>query len=62
LIKKRQIELTIEGYKLTEIGLNDFFSFKSKSTRIKCQDETVIIDNLRLEILNLKNRQKKLKL
>jgi len=62
LIKKRQIELTIEGYKLTEIGLNDFLSFKAKSTRVKYQDETVIIDNLRLEILNLKNRQKKLKL
>ena len=62
LIKKRQIELTVNGYKLTQVGLNDFLWFKTKSTRIKYQAETVTIDKLRLEILNLKNRQKKLKL
>lgn len=61
LTKKREIELTTNGYKLTTLGLNKFFAFKKTRSRIKRQNETIEIDNLRLEILNLKNRKKKLK-
>lgn len=60
LIKKKQIQLTTSGYKLTTLGLETFFAFQKTKTRIKRQDEIVEIDNLRLEILNLKNRKKKL--
>ena len=61
LIKKKKIQLTTEGYKLTKLGLNNFFAFQKTKTRIKRQDEKIEIDNIRLEILNLKNRKKKLK-
>lgn len=61
LIKKKQIQLTTEGYKLTKLGLENFFTFQKTKTRIKRQDEKIEIDNIRLEILNLKNRKKKLK-
>lgn len=61
LIKKKQIQLTNEGYKLTRLGLENFFAFQKTKTRVKRQDEKIEIDNLRLEILNLKNRNKKLK-
>ena len=59
--KRRHIELTDEGYKLTELGTNEFLSFRKKNSRYKEQNRTIAIDNLRLEILNLKNRKKKLK-
>lgn len=61
LIKKKQIQLTPNGYKLTTLGLETFFAFQKTKTRIKRPGETIEIDNLRLEILNLKNRKKKLK-
>lgn len=61
LIKKKQIQLTVNGYKLTTLGLETFFAFQKTKSRIKRQDEIIEIDNLRLEILNLKNRRKKLK-
>lgn len=61
LIKKKLIQLSNEGYKLTTIGLEKFFAFQKTKTRIKRQDEKIEIDNIRLEILNLKNRRKKLK-
>lgn len=61
LSKKRYVELTDEGYRLTKSGTEEFFSFRKKSSRYKEQEKTVAIDNLRLEILNLKNRKKKLK-
>ena len=61
LIKKKQIQLTTEGYKLTRLGLENFFAFQKTKTRIKRQDEKTEIDNIRLEILNLKNRKKKMK-
>jgi len=61
LIKKKKIQLTNEGYKLTRLGLESFFAFQKTKSRIKRHDEKVDIDNLRLEILNLKNRKKKLK-
>ncbi len=62
LTKKKQIELTTIGYKLTGLGVENFFVFSKTRSRIKRHDETVEIDNLRLEILNLKYRKKKLKL
>ncbi|CAG0970606.1 hypothetical protein FLAV_01209 [Flavobacteriales bacterium] len=61
LIKKKQIQLTVNGYKLTTLGLETFFAFQKTKSRIKRQDEIIEIDNLRLEILNLKYRKKKLK-
>jgi hypothetical protein len=61
LIKKKLIQLSNEGYKLTALGLEKFFAFQKTKTRIKRQDEKIEIDNIRLEILNLKNRRKKLK-
>jgi hypothetical protein len=61
LIKKREIELTSEGYKLTNLGLETFLDLKKTSSRIKKQHETIALDNLRLEILNYKLRNKKLK-
>ena len=61
LTNKRQVELTPNGYKLTQLDVKDFLSFRKTSSRMKTQRETVAIDELRLEILNLKNRKKKLK-
>ena len=61
LSKRRCIELTPAGYKLTELGTNEFLEFRKKNSRIKHQDKTITIDELRLEILNLKYRNKKLK-
>jgi len=60
LIKKKQIQWSANGYKLTTLGLDTFFAFQKTKTRTKRQDEIIEIDNLRLEILNLKNRNKKL--
>jgi len=61
LTKKKFIELTTHGYKLTQVGLNNFLDLRATRDRVKTQDETVALDNMRLEILNLKYRQKKLK-
>lgn len=49
LIKKKQIQLTVNGYKLTTLGLETFFAFQKTKSRIKRQDEIIEIDNLRLE-------------
>lgn len=61
LTKKRKIELTNDGYKLTKLGVEDFLTFRKTRDRNKNQDKTVKIDNLRLEILNYKYRNKKIK-
>ena len=61
LSKKRQIELTNSGYKLTTLGLENFLTLRKTRSRIKSQEETIKLDNLRLEILNLKYRKKRLK-
>lgn len=60
LIKKNLVKLSNDGYKLTRLGLEKFFAFKKTKTRIKRHSEKINIDNIRLEILNLKNRNKKL--
>lgn len=61
LTKKKYIELTSFGYKITKLGMIDYFSFKTTS-RYSNQNDTVALDNLRLEIINLKLRNKKLKI
>ena len=61
LTKKRYIEATASGYILTSLGKTEFFSFSKKNSRNKQHDKTIAIDNLRLEILNLRYRNKKLK-
>jgi len=61
LTEKRLVELTTSGYKLTLLGLDNFLTFRKTRSRIKRQDETIDIDNLRLEILNFRNRKKRLK-
>lgn len=60
LIKKKQIELTNSKYKLTLLGKNKFLTLRKTSSRIKTQEETIALDNIRLEILNFKLRKKKL--
>jgi len=62
LTKNRYIELTNSGYKLTNLGLESFMKFRITNKNNIKKNKTVEIDNLRLEILNLKNRNKKLKL
>lgn len=62
LTKKKFIELTTLGYKLTKLGVEHYFNLKRTSKRIKTQQETVAIDNMRLEILNFKLRNKKMKI
>ena len=61
LTKNRIIESTSVWYKLKELRKNEFLRFRKKSTRYKQQDKTIAIDNFRIEILNLKYRNKKLK-
>ncbi|WP_448702527.1 retron St85 family effector protein [Mucilaginibacter sp. AW1-3] len=62
MTKKKFVELTQFGYKLTRLGTNHYFDLKKISSRIKIQDETLALDNLRLEILNLRLRNKKLRI
>ena len=62
LTKKKAIEYTIDGYRLTDLGLEQFERLRKVSSRIKVQDETVALDKLRLEILNFKLRNRKMKI
>ena len=62
LTKKKAVEFTIDGYKLTDLGLEQFEKLRKISSRIKVQDETEALDKLRLEILNFKLRNKKMKI
>jgi hypothetical protein len=61
LIKKREIELSSQKYRLTNLGIEKFLSLKKMSARIKSLEETVALDNLRLEIFNLRYRNKQMK-
>jgi hypothetical protein len=61
LTKKRYIQASVIGYTLTKLGINEFFSYRKKNSRYKQQDKTIAIDDLRIEILNLKYRNKKMK-
>jgi len=62
LIGKRLVELTTSGYKLTILGLDNFFDFRKMGSRTKTQEETTEIDNLRLEIFNFRNRKRRLRI
>lgn len=61
LSKKRKISSTPEGYKLTQLGMMDFVNMRKNKRRIKNIHETIIIDDLRLEIMNFKYRNRRLK-
>lgn len=61
LTKKRKILMSSNGYKLTQSGLDVFFDFKKTHYYKKSLYETKNMDDLRLEILNFKLRNKKLK-
>jgi hypothetical protein len=60
LAKRRLIELTSLGYRLTPLGINQFRNLR-KTIRKKNTANSIQIDNLRLEFFNLINRKKKLK-
>lgn len=62
LTKKKAVEFTIDGYRLTSLGLEQFEKLRKISSRIKVQDETEALDKLRLEILNFKLRKRKMKI
>jgi hypothetical protein len=62
LTKKKAIESTMDGYTLTELGLEQYEKLRKISSRIKVQDETEALDKLRLEILNFKLRNRKMKI
>jgi hypothetical protein len=60
LVKKRWVQSSSEGFRLTETGVAEFLSYRIKRGT-KITDKTKAIDDLRLEILNLKYRNKKLR-
>lgn len=62
LTKKKAIEYTNDGYRLTNLGLGQYEKLRKIGSRIKIQDETVALDKLRLEILNFKLRNRKMKI
>ena len=61
LAKKKLIEINNNEYKLTELGLTDFLNFSKTRRKGKKYNETVALDNIRLEILNHRYREKKIK-
>lgn len=60
MTKKRLVELTGEGYKLTLLGGQTFRQLKEQKERNKKLSENILVDKLRLEILNWSLRNKKL--
>lgn len=62
LTKKKAIESTNDGYRLTDLGLEQYERLRKIGSRIKVQDETIALDRLRLEILNFKLRNRKMKI
>lgn len=62
LQKKRQIELTSNGYKLTSVGLDAFWEAISPPKHSNKNKNNIFLDNLRLEVLNLTLRRKKLRI
>lgn len=62
LLKKHQIEHSSNGYKLTKIGLDDFLDTIFPKNRLKRKIKPSLLDDLRLEVLNLTLRHKKLRI
>lgn len=60
LAKNRYVGLTSAGYTLTKLGVDQLVTFRNKGSRYKTYEETKLLDNLRLEILNLQYRKKRL--
>ncbi len=61
LTKKNYVEVTSQGYKLTTLGKNEFLKFKNPFARVKFVEEGKILDDLRLDLLNLIYKNKRLK-
>ncbi len=61
LTKKKLCELTSKGYKLTLTGIEKFLYFQKTKSRVKRHDEIIKMDDLRLEIFNLRYRGKTLR-
>lgn len=61
LTKKNYVEVTSQGYKLTSLGKNEFLKFKNPYARVKFVEEGKILDDLRLDLLNLIYKNKRLK-
>lgn len=61
LMQKKLIEFTINGYKLTSLGSENFINLQKSRYKVKSQEEIIALDKTRLEILNLQYRGKKLK-
>jgi hypothetical protein len=61
LSKKKQIELTGIGYKLTKLGVESYIRLRRQRSRSDIRTRTFKLDDLRLEVLNYSNRGKRLK-
>lgn len=62
LTRARKVELTSNGYKLTKLGLDSFVGFKRARARSETIQNTLLLDKLRLHILNFKLRGKELRI
>jgi hypothetical protein len=62
LTKKKYINLTTEGYKLTEAGKNEFLKNQESKGRNKKKKERDTLDEVNLELMSNKYRNKKLKI
>ena len=60
LIEKKLIEFTSDGYKLSRLGLEKLLQFQKRKN--KFSTKKIELDYLRLEILNVINREKKIKI
>lgn len=61
LTKKRNVELTESGYRLTRLGVATYERLRKQRSKVKMHIKTRVLDDLRLEILNYSLRKKKLK-
>jgi hypothetical protein len=62
LTKKKAIEYTVDGYRLTNLGLSQFEELRKTSSRKKIREELKSLDTLRLEFLNFKLRNRNMKI
>ncbi|MBX7044544.1 MAG: retron St85 family effector protein [Ignavibacteria bacterium] len=61
LVRKNYINLSSEGYKLTQLGISEVYNLLQTNTRTKNLTLKNKLDNLRLIVLNSKVRNKKLR-
>ncbi len=62
LIKQKKIVSTTSGYKLTTLGIHSVYEFRHTGKNSTKHAQKIAIDNLRLEILNLKYRGKRFRM